>query len=160
MSARTSEQLQYQGKSIEAWLQLLGHAEASERRRAAGALLPISAGLTEVLPSLTTALKEVDPALRGQTAAAIGALGARLTAVMPMLQAALLAQGPDILSRQEYRHLGMGAHVILSEDLFPGLAAHGHELAQVGELPGELVDRAGFHRRRDCITSGPLRSEA
>jgi HEAT repeat protein len=91
MSARITESLHYNGESVSAWLEGLERGDDSERRRAAEALIGISTGLTEVLPSLSGALKHGDPAARAQTATAIGTLAARMTAALPMLQAALKA---------------------------------------------------------------------
>jgi hypothetical protein len=89
MNAGITEKLHYDGQSVLAWIQLLEHLDSSERRRAAEALIPISASLTEVLPMLGGALKHTDPAARANTAKAIGTLAARMTAAIPLLQDAI-----------------------------------------------------------------------
>src|SRR5581483_93679 len=89
MNQSPEDVLRYESEPISAWVALLEHPEAEQRRRAAEKLLEISTAIASVLPALSGVLQDADSQVRARAAIALGELGARMLASIPTLRAAL-----------------------------------------------------------------------
>lgn len=92
-----ADELVYQGRSLSIWMANVNHSDLEERVTAIRTLGEIGPDAKEAIPTLITAARDQDPAVRFWAIRALGQIDGKDKRVVPVVSKAIIDQDPLVV---------------------------------------------------------------